>query len=87
VVTPAVFPWESKGTTWVLTPGKPPSVQYDYATFIANKIHEQFMNLERERVFKYTSYIYHLLVFNQPDSFPFTLKKLDAQGNRRSVVF
>ena len=71
----------------MFTPGKPPSVQYDYATFIANKIHEQFMNLERERVFKYTSYIYHLLVFNQPDSFSFTLKKLDAQGNRRSVVF
>jgi len=71
----------------MFTPGKPPSVQYDYATFIANKIHEKFMNLERERVFKYTSYIYHLLVFNQPDSFPFALKKLDAQGNRRSMVF
>jgi len=71
----------------MFTPGKPPSVQYDYATFIANKIHEQFMNLERERVFKYTSYIYYLLMFNQPDSFPVTLKKSDAQGNRRSLVF
>jgi len=71
----------------MFTPGKPPSVQYDYATFIANRIHEQFMNLERERVFKYTAYIYHLLIFNQPDSFPLSLKKLDAQGNRRSVLF
>jgi len=71
----------------MFSPGKPPSVQYDYATFIANKIHKQFMNLERERVFKYTSYICHLLLFNQPDSFPFPLKKLDAQGNQRSVVF
>ena len=45
------------------------------------------MNLERERVFKYTSYIYHLLLYNQPDSFPIFLKKLDAKGNRRSVIF
>jgi len=53
-------------TTLVLmsmfTPGQPPAVQYDYATFIANKIHEKFMSLDRERVFKYTSYIYHLLL-------------------------
>lgn len=71
----------------VFSPRKPPSVHYDYATFIANKIYEQLMNLERERVFRYTSYIYHLFLFNQPDSFPVTLKKFDAQGNQRSVVF
>jgi len=45
------------------------------------------MNLERERVFKYTSYIYHLLLFNRPDSFHVLLKKFDAKGNQRSVVF
>ena len=36
----------------IFTPGQPPAVHYDYATFIADKIHEQFMSLERERVFK-----------------------------------
>ena len=30
------------------TPGQPPTIKYDYASFIANKIHAQFMNLERE---------------------------------------
>jgi len=45
------------------------------------------MNLERERVFKYTSYIYHLLLYNQPDSFRVFLKKLDAKGKRRYVIF
>ena len=45
------------------------------------------MNLERERVFRYTSYIYHLFLFYQPDSFSIPLKKLNAQGNPRSVVF
>ena len=71
----------------MFAPGQPPAVQYDYATFIADKIHEQFMNLERERVFKYTSYIYHLLLYYQPDSFPVFLKKLDAKGKWRSVIF
>ena len=71
----------------LFVPGRTPAVQYDYATFVADKIHEKFMNLERERVFKYASYIYHLLLYNQPDSFPVFLKKLDAKGRRRSVVF
>jgi len=78
-------------TTLVLmsmfTLGQPPTIQYDYATFVANKIHEQFMSLDRERVFKYTSYIYHLLLYNQPDSFQIPLRKLDLKGERRSVIF
>lgn len=48
----------------IFTQGQPPAVKYDYATFIANKIHAQFMNLDRERVFKYTSFIYHLFVIS-----------------------
>lgn len=67
----------------MFTPGRSPAVCYDYATFIADKIHEQFMNMEIERVFKYTSFIYHLILYNQLDSFPIALKKLDAKGNRR----
>ena len=45
------------------------------------------MNLERERLFKYTAYIYHLLLYYQSDSFPVFLKKLDARGEQRSVIF
>ena len=71
----------------IFTPGQPPAVKYDYATFIANKIHDQFMSLDRERVFKYTSYIYHLLLYNQPDSFQIPLRMLDLKGRRRSVIF
>lgn len=71
----------------IFTPRQPPGVKYDYASFIANKIHEQFMNLDRERVFKYTSYIYHLLLYYQPDSFQISLRILDLKGERRSVIF
>jgi len=71
----------------MFSPGQPPAVKYDYATYIANKIHEQFMNLDRQRVFKYTAYIYHLLLYYQSDSFPVVLKRLDAKGERRSAIF
>ena len=68
-------------------PGHPPAIKFDFATFIANKIHDQFMNLEREGVFKYTSYIYHLFLYYQTDSFQFPIIKLDSKGERRSVIF
>ena len=71
----------------IFTPGHPPTVMYDYATFIANKIHEQFMMMERERVFKYTSYIYHLLLYYHPDSFKVPLRRLHPKGERRSVIY
>jgi len=71
----------------IFTPGQPPVVEYDYATFIANKIHEQFINLDRERVFKYTSFIYHLLLYNHLDNFSFPINRLDSKGNQRSVIF
>ena len=45
------------------------------------------MSIDRERVFKYTSYMYHLLLYNQPDSFQIPLRKLDLKGERRSVIF
>ena len=71
----------------MFTPGQPPAVKYDYASFIANKINQQFINLEREGVFKYTSFIYHLLLYYQSDSFSFPIRKLDSKGERRSVIF
>lgn len=70
----------------MFSPGKP-TICYDYATYIFDKIHEQLMNLERERVFRYTSYIYHLILYYQHERFPFPLQRTDAQGKSRSVVY
>ena len=50
-------------------------------------MHDQFMKLENEKVFKYSTVIYHLMLYYQPKTFPFYLKKLDTQGNPRSVIF
>jgi len=67
--------------------GKPPAVKYNYAKFIANKIHDQLIRLDRKGVFKYSSYIYHLLMYYQSESFQCPIKKLNSKGERRSVVF
>ena len=71
----------------IFTAGHPPAVKYDYASFIANKINEKFINLDREGVFKYASFIYHLLLYFQPYSLLFPIRKLDSKGKRRFVIF
>jgi len=45
------------------------------------------MSLDREGVFKYASYIYHLFLHYQTDSFQFPIRKLDFKGEQRSVIF
>lgn len=67
--------------------GQPPAIIFDYANFNADKMHDQFMRLENERVFKYSLVLYHLLLYYQADRFPISLQKLDNKGNPRSVIF
>ena len=67
--------------------GQPPAIIFDYAKFIADRMHDQFMRLENERVFKYSSVLYHLFLYYQADRFPTALQKLDTKGNPRSVIF
>ena len=71
----------------IFTPGQPPAIKYKYAAFIAEKIHDQFMRLENEKVFKYSTLIYHLILYYQSDGFPFSVNKLDTNDNPRSVIF
>ena len=71
----------------IFTHGQPPTVKYNYVSFIAEKIHDQFMRLENEKVFKYSTVIYHLFLYYQSNKFPFSVNKLDTKGNPRSVVF
>jgi len=46
----------------IFTPGQPPTVKYDYATFNANKIHDQFMSLDREE-FSNTHFLYTIFCY------------------------
>lgn len=71
----------------IFTPGQPPPSKFDYATFLDEKMHDQFMSLENERVFKYFSALYHLFIYYLCDKFPFSVQKLDTKGNPRLVIF
>jgi len=57
----------------IFTQRHPPAVMYDYAKYIADRMHEQFIRMSNERVFKYSSVLYHLFLYYQTDKFPFTL--------------
>ena len=50
-------------------------------------MHEQFTRMGNERVFKYSSVLYHMFIYFQADKFPLTLQKLDTKGQPRSVIF
>ena len=69
------------------SPGQPPAYKYNFSKFIANKIHDQLLKVDREGVFKYSSYIYHLFMYYQSESFQCPIKKLDSRGEKRSVIF
>jgi len=71
----------------IFTPRQPLAIKFDYAKFISEKMHGQFLRLENERVFKYSSVLYHLFLYYQTDKFPFVVQKLDYKGNPRSILF
>lgn len=71
----------------IFTPSQPPIVKYNYAAFIAEKIHDQFKRLENEKVFKYSTFIYHPILYYQSEKFPFSINKLDTKGNPKSAIF
>lgn len=71
----------------VYSPGQPPARKYNFAKFIANKIYDQLSKVDRQGVFRYSAYIYHLFMYYQTEAFPCYIKKLDYRGERRSVIF
>ena len=71
----------------IFTPGQPIVVIYDYAKFIVDRMHDQFLRMSNERLFKYSLVLYHLFLYYQADKFPFTLQMLDTKGHSRSVIF
>ena len=71
----------------IYTSGKPPAITYHFSNFIADRMHEKFTRMGNERVLKYSSVLYHLILYFPSNKFPFTLQKLDTRGQPRSVIF
>ena len=45
------------------------------------------MRLENKRVFIFSTFIYHLILYYHSEKFPFSVMKQDTKGNPRSVIF
>lgn len=71
----------------IFSPSKPPTTIDKYAQFIADRIHEQFIRLPNQGVFKYSSVLFHMFLYYQSDKFPIKIQKLDTKGNPRSVIY
>lgn len=69
------------------SPRQPPARKYNFAKFIANKIHDQLSKVDRQGVFRYSDYIYHLFMYYHSEAFPCYIRRLDHKGERRSVIF
>jgi hypothetical protein len=63
-----------------------PTTQFDYNTFLANNIHEQFVNFATEGMFRYSSILAYMFVYFQADRFTFSMQKMDADGKPQPVT-
>ena len=63
-----------------------PTMQFDYSTFLADNIHEKFVNFGTEGMFKYSSIHAYMFVYFQSDKFSFSMQKMDADGRPQPVT-
>lgn len=64
-----------------------PSMIFNFSQFLADNIHEKLLKFQIEVMFKYASLLVYMFLFYQEDNFPFSLQKLNEQGNPHSVIF
>jgi len=63
-----------------------PTTQFDFSTFLANNIHEQFVNFITEGMFQYSSVLTYFFVFFQADKFSFSMQNMDEDGRPQAVI-
>jgi hypothetical protein len=63
-----------------------PTTQFDFSTFLANNIHEQFVNFATEGMFCYSSILVYLFIFFQADKFVFSMQEMDGDGRPQAVT-
>jgi len=60
----------------IFCPGKPPAAVFNFAQFLADRIHDQLIRLPNERVFKYSSVLFHMFLYFQSTSKSWTLRAI-----------
>lgn len=59
---------------------------YNYGQFLAEAMHEKLMNITIEGVFKYSSMLLHMFIFQHRDRLPIVLHKQDDQQVNQAVT-
>jgi hypothetical protein len=63
-----------------------PTTQFYFSTFLADNIHEQFVNFGMEGMFRYSSILAYMFVYFQADKFSFSMQKMDTDGRPQPVT-
>ena len=71
----------------ILSEESKPSVLFNFSQFLANAIHNKFVNFITHEVFQYSSVLVYMFVYFQGDRFQFTMSKLNEEGEPQSVIF
>ena len=71
----------------ILSSDSKPTVMFNYAQFLADTIHSQFLMFQIEEVFKYTFVLVYMFVYFQSIKFQFDMMKLNDDSQPQSVIF
>jgi hypothetical protein len=63
-----------------------PTTQFDYSTFLATNIHDQFMKFPTKGMFRYSSILAYMFLYFQPERCSFSMQKMDADGKPQPVT-
>jgi hypothetical protein len=74
------------GSFSIFSTDEKPTTQFKFSTFLANNIHEQFVNFATEGMFRYSSILVYLFVFFQAEKFVFSMHKMEGYGRPQAVT-
>ena len=60
---------------------------FNYAQFLADAIHDQFLKFNTDEVFKYTYVLVYMFVYFQSSRFQFQMTKVNEDVEPQSTIF
>ena len=74
------------GFSSVFLVGQKPSIIFNYSKFLSCVIHEKFVKLKVEGVFKHKSILVYMMLFYKAYKLKFQLQKMDDEGTPLSII-
>lgn len=70
-----------------LLPRKPSETVFNFGQFLVDRIHDHLIRLLNERVFKFSSVLFHMFLYFKSDKFPVNIQNFETKGHPSSVIF